>query len=152
MTKRFLVFALVAVMAPVALAQAASKPVAHKLSDKLTLRVLTSNASGAVFSGTIKDKASGLGAVIVNAKGGRDANTNTLTSTAFFKMGSISVKGSVTTAALADGSGFVYSGTARVVGGTGRFKGAKGTLKLAGSATSADPTFQTYTAKGTVTY
>jgi hypothetical protein len=152
MTKRFLLVGLLIVAAGSAVAQAATTPAKHKVSESLAVRVLTSSSTGAVFTGTIKDKALGSGAVIVNAIGAADATTNTLTGTGFFKTGTISVKGSVTTTARADGSGFDYAGTATAVKGTGVLKGVKGKLKLVGSAEAADPAYQIYSATGTLTY
>jgi hypothetical protein len=152
MTKRFLVLGLLILAAGCAVAQAATTPTKHKASESLAIRVLTSSSTGAVFTGTIKDKALGNGAVVVNAVGAADASTNTITATGFFKTGAISVKGSVTTTSRADGSGFDYSGTATAVKGTGVLKGVKGKLKLVGSAAAADPAYQIYTITGTLTY
>ena len=152
MTRRFLVLGLAVLAATAAVAQAATKPAKHKVSDTLVVRVLTSSSTGARFTGTDKDKALGAGAVVVDAKGAADAAVNTLTATAFWKTGSLSVKGSVKTTPRADGSGFDYSGTAKAVSGTGVLKGVKGTLTLVGSATAQDPAFQTYKITGTLTY
>ena len=151
MTRRFLLAAACAcaLFASVAVAHAASK---HKVSETLKVRVLTSDSSGARFTGTDHDKAEGAGAVVVDAKGSAGAAVNTITATAFFKLGSLSAKGSVTTTPRADGSGFDYVGTAKVTGGTGKFKGAKGRLTLKGSATAQDPAYQTYSVTGSVTY
>jgi hypothetical protein len=152
MTKRFLVVGLLILAAGSAVAQAATAPAKHKVSESLVVRVLTSDANGALFTGTIKDKALGAGAVVVNAAGSEQATTNTITATGFFKTGTISVKGSVTTTARADGSGFDYAGTATAVKGTGVLKGVTGKLKLVGSATASDPAYQTYTITGTLKY
>ena len=151
MTRKFLVAAtcLVALVASVAVAHAATK---HKVSETLKLRVLTSDSSGARFTGTIQDKAEGQGAVVIDASGSADATVNTIKGVGFFRLGTIAVKGSVATTPRADGSGFDYSGTATVTGGTGKFKGAKGKLKLTGSATAADPAYQTYTVTGGISY
>lgn len=152
MTKRFLVVGLAVLAATAAVAQAATKPTKHKVNDTLVVRVLTGDANGARFTGTDKDKALGLGALVVDAKGGADSTVNTLTGTAFWKTGSLTVTGSVKTAARADGSGFDYTGTAKAVSGTGALKGVKGTLKLVGSATAQDPAYQTYKITGSLTY
>jgi hypothetical protein len=152
MTKRFLLVGLLIVAAGSAVAQAATKPAKHTVSESVATRVLTSSATGAVFTGTVKDKALGAGAIIVNAVGSAESSTNTITGTAFFKTGTITVKGSVTTTTRADGSGFDYSGTATPVKGTGVLKGVKGKLKLVGSANASDPAYQTYSATGTLTY
>jgi hypothetical protein len=152
MTKRFLLVGLLILAVGTGVAQAAGTPAKHTVSEALSIRVLTSNSTSATFTGTIKDKALGAGAVIVHATGAADATTNAITGTGFFKNGTVSVKGSVTTTARADGSGFDYAGTATAVKGTGVLKGVTGKLKLVGSATSSDPAFQTYTITGSLTY
>jgi hypothetical protein len=152
MTKRFLVAGLLILAAGTAVAQAATTPAKHAVSESLAVRVLTSSSTGALFTGTIKDKALGSGAVVVKAVGAADASTNAITATGFFKTATISVKGSVTTTPRADGSGFDYSGTATAVKGTGALKGVTGKLKLVGSGTASDPTYQTYKITGTLKY
>lgn len=154
MTKRFpLVLAAVCVVwIATTGAYGATSPTKHKVSDTIELRVLTSGPTGAIFTGTVRDKANGAGAVVVSAKSGASSTTNDIAGTGFFKSGTIKVKGSITAMARSDGSGVDFAGTASAVGGTGAFKGAKGKLKLVGSATSQDPTYQTYKLTGTLTY
>ena len=154
MTKRFLLIAACAcaLLGSVAIAQAATKPAKHKVSETLKIRVLTASDTAARFTGTIQDKDQGAGAVVIDAKGAAGATVNAITAVGFFKLGSLSVKGTVTTTPRADGTGFDYAGTAKITGGTGKYKGATGSLKLKGSATSADPQYQTYTVTGTATY
>jgi hypothetical protein len=156
MTKRFLLVAVLAcaLLGSVAIANAGSGrfPVKHKVSETLKIRVLTSNDSGARFTGTIQDKAQGEGAVVIDAAGGADATTNTIKAVGFFRLGTLLVKGSVTTTPRADGSGFDYAGTAKITGGTGKFKGATGKLTLKGSATAADPAYQEYSVTGSAVY
>jgi hypothetical protein len=140
MTRRFVLLAVLAtaLLASAVTANGATKPAKHKMADTLALRVLTSSSTGATFTGTITDKANGPGAVVVRATGGQTATTNAISGTGFFKNGTLKVAGTVVTVPRADG--------------TGTFKKATGTLKLVGSSTSQDPTYQTYTATGTLTY
>jgi hypothetical protein len=151
MIRKLLLLAVVAVslVSGVAVAQAAAKK--HSVSESLAVRVLTSTSTGAVFTGIDKDKALGTGAVVVNATG-TTPNVDTIVATAFFKGGSIKVKGTVTSTSRPDGSGFDFTGKAKAVSGTGVLKGVTGTLTLKGSSTSADPTYQTYKITGSLTY
>jgi hypothetical protein len=151
MTKRFLLMVCLGALAAfTAVAQAATK---HPDSDAIAMRVLQSNSSGAVFTGTAKDKILGAGLVIVKATPtSANSATDNFVATAYFKTGTLTVKGTVTTTTRADGSGFDYKGSAKVTGGTGKVKGAKGSLKIVGSATAADPTYQTYKLTGSLTY
>jgi len=154
MTRRFVLLAVLAtaLLASAVTANGATKPAKHKMADTLALRVLTSSSTGATFTGTITDKANGPGAVVVRATGGQTATTNAISGTGFFKNGTLKVAGTVVTVPRADGTGTDFSGSVKVKGGTGMFKKATGTLKLVGSSTSQDPTYQTYTATGTLTY
>lgn len=151
MTRRILAVGLAVLAVTAGVAQAATKPSKHKISETLALRVLTGDSHGATFTGTGKDKALGIVAYVIKATGSASA-TNKIQGVAFFKDGTIVVKGTVKTTTRADGSGFDYAGTASILAGTGRFKNASGKVKLVGSATSQDPAYQTYTATGTVTY
>jgi hypothetical protein len=154
MTKRLVLVmgTVLVVLGCASVAVGATKPAKHKLTDTMALRVLTSSATGATFTGTILDKANGAGAVVVKATGSQSASVNKVSGTGFFKNGTISVKGSVTTAPRADGTGVDFSGSVKAVKGTGVFKGVTGTLKLVGSSTSQDPTYQTYKVAGSLTY
>jgi hypothetical protein len=135
-----------------AVAYGAAKPTKHAVNETIAVRVLTSTANGATFTGTDTDKAFGTGVLVVKAVGAASATVSKITGTAFFKSGSVTVSGSVTTTPRADGSGSDFSGTAKAVSGTGVMKGVTGTVKLVGSSTSQDPTFQTYKATGTFKY
>jgi hypothetical protein len=135
-----------------AVAYGAAKPTKHAVNETIAVRVLTSTANGATFTGTDRDKTLGTGVLVVKAVGAASATVNTITGTAFFKSGSVTVSGSVTTTPRADGSGSDFSGTAKAVSGTGVMKGVTGSVKLVGSSTSQDPTFQTYKATGTFKY
>jgi hypothetical protein len=150
MTKRFAVLAavLVALVTSVAVAHAATK---HSVNDTMNLRVLSGNASLIVYTGTIKDKAQGEGAVVVRVTPGSQPGVFNTSATAFFKKGTITAKGSNTSTMQPDGS-TVYAGSVKATGGTGATKGATGTLKLTGSSTAADPTYGVYKLTGKLTY
>lgn len=154
MTKRFVLVLAAALVLSVsgAVAYGAAKPTKHAVNETIAVRVLTSTASGATFTGTVKDKALGAGALVVKATGAASATVNKIAGTAFFKAGSVTVSGSVTTTPRADGTGSDFSGTAKALRGTGVMKGVTGTIKLVGSSTSQDPSYQTYNATGTFKY
>jgi hypothetical protein len=150
MTKRFLVVAscLLALAASAAVAHAATK---HKVSDTMKLRVLSGNASVIVYTGTIKDKFQGDGVVVVRVTPSKTPGTFNSAGTAFFKKGTVTVKGSNTATANADGS-TTYAGSVKATRGTGALKGVTGTVKLTGLSTSADPTYAEYKLTGSLTY
>jgi hypothetical protein len=154
MAKRFLLVAgaLLAVLALAATATGATKATKHKVSDTGTQRVLQSNGNTLTITGAITDKAGGQGAtraqVVVS-----QANPNNLTvdATAFFKKGSVTVRGPIVATPQPDGSA-TYAGTVTAVGGTGIWKGVRGKLAFNAVQPAQDATLTTYTLKGTVTY
>jgi hypothetical protein len=75
-----------------------------------------------------------------------------IVATGYFASGTVTVNGDVVTTVRHDASGFDYSSSARVVDGTRRFKGATGRLKLVGSSTHTDASYQTWKVTGTLTY
>jgi hypothetical protein len=81
MTKRFLLVGLLIVSAGATVAEAATKPAKHAVTESLAVRVLSSDSTGALFTGTIRDKAMGAGAVVVKATGGQQATTNSISAT-----------------------------------------------------------------------
>jgi hypothetical protein len=153
MTKRFLLVAIAAlsVFAGSTVAQGATKPTKHTFTTTLKARVLTSSASGAVYTGILSGSY-GEGSVIIRVTAGATAGTFNTAATAFYKGGAIVAKGSNTATARTDGSGTDYTGSVKAVKGTGIYKGVTGTVKLTGSSTSADPTYGVYKLTGTLTY
>jgi hypothetical protein len=151
MAKKYLLVATCAcaLIGPVAVAQAAAKK--HSLNDAVSARVLTSNSKLIVYTGTIKDKVNGAGAVVTQSTPTSTAGKVNQMVEAFFKNGSLTLKG-VTNATTDPGGNTTYTGTLKAVSGTGAFKGVKGTVKLTGAATSADPTLAAFKATGTLTY
>ena len=150
MTKRVMLYltCALALVASVSVAQAASS---HSVKDTMKLRVLTGNANLVIYTGTVQDSAQGAGVVVVRVTPAAAANTVNTLATAFFKKGTVTFKGSNTTAAQPDG-GTVYAGTTKAVSGTGALKGVTGTIKIKGSSTAADPTYGTYTLTGALKY
>jgi hypothetical protein len=149
MTKRFAVLTfVVALFASVAVAHAASK---HSVNDSMQLRVLSANSKVIVYTGTIKDKSQGAGAVIVQVTPSSKAGVFNTVATAFFKKGTLTTKGSNTSIAQPDGS-TAYAGSVKATGGTGALKGVTGTVKLTGTSTAADPTYGVYKLTGSLTY
>jgi hypothetical protein len=153
MSKRFLLVAVAAlsILAGASVAQGASKPTKHKVTITAKARVLTSSATGAVYSGQLTGTY-GAGAAIIKVTAGQTQGTFNLAGTAFYKNGSITGTGSNTATPRADGSGTDYAGSLKITKGTGIFKGATGTMKLTGSSQAADPTYGVFKLMGTLTY
>ena len=150
MTKRSAVLGavVVAFAMSVAVAHAATK---HAVNDSMKLRVLTGGPSLIIYTGTISDKAQGQGAVVVRVTPGSKAGVFNTQATAFFKKGTVTVKGSNTSTTDANGD-TQYAGSVKAVGGTGVLKGVTGTVKLTGSSVKEDPTYGIYKLTGSLTY
>ena len=150
MTKRFSIVAacLAAFVMSVAVAQAATK---HAVNDGMKLRVLNGSANLIVYTGTIKDKFQGEGAVVVRVTPSKTPGTFNTLATAFFKKGTVTVKGSNTSTTRPDG-GTDYAGSVKAIGGTGVMKGATGTVKLTGTSPADDATYGDYKLTGSLTY
>jgi hypothetical protein len=141
------VAALLASYVPVA--DAASK---HAFSGTLKARVLTSSPSLVVYTGIISAKGLGEGTVVIRVTPAQAPNTFNTVATAFFKKGSVTTKGTNTSTTDPATNNATYSGNVKAVGGSGMFKGATGTVNLSGTSPGADPTYGTFTLKGTLTY
>jgi hypothetical protein len=141
------VAALLASSVPVA--DAASK---HAFSGTLKARVLTSSPSLVVYTGIISAKGLGEGTVVIRVTPAQAPNTFNTVATAFFKKGSVTTKGMNTSIIDPATNNATYSGSVKAVGGTGIFKGAAGTVSLSGTSPGTDPTYGTFTLKGTLTY
>jgi hypothetical protein len=151
MTKRLVavVACVAALVAATTVADAASK---HTFSATLNARVLNSSQSEIVYTGIVSGKGLGEGAVIIHVTPAQAANTFDSTGTAYFKRGTLRFKGTSTTATDPATNNATFDGTAKPTGGTGDLKGVKGTVKLTGSSQGSDPTFATFTLKGSLTY
>jgi uncharacterized protein (DUF2147 family) len=151
MTKRLtIVAACVAalVASSVTAADAASK---HAFTATLKARVLTSSPSVVIYTGVVNAKGLGEGSVVIRVTPAKAANTFNTVSTAFFKNGSLTAKGT-NTSTTDPANNATYSGTVKAVTGTGILKGAKGSVKLTGTSPGTDPTYGTFALKGTLTY
>ena len=151
MTKRLMAIAacLVAFVTAATVADAASK---HAFTGTLNARVLSSSQSEIVYTGILTGKGLGEGAVIIHVTPAQAANTFDSTGTAYFKRGTLRFKGTNTQTVDPATNNATYDGTVKAVSGTGVLKHAKGSIKLTGSSTGADPTYGTFNLKGSLTY
>ena len=150
MTKLFLVFAVcaTAVAGSMATAQAATK---HTLNDQVKARSLTGNSKLIIYTGIVEDRAFGEGSVVIRSRPSKTQGVLNQVSVAYFKNGSITLKGTTESSTSASG-GITYKGSAKATAGTGAFKHVKGGIKIYGAASAADPAFANLTVKGTLTY
>jgi uncharacterized protein (DUF2147 family) len=151
MTKRIMIVAACVaalVASSVTVADAASK---HAFSATLKARVLTSSPSVVIYTGTINAKGLGEGSVVIRVTPAKAPNTFKTISTAFFKKGSLTAKGT-NTSSTDPANNATYSGTVKAVSGTGILKGVKGSVKLTGKSPGTDPTYGTFALHGTLTY
>ena len=154
MTKRFLLAcaAVLALLAFAAVASGAGKATKHKISDAGTQRVLQTNGSTLTVTGTIHDKVGGDGATTATVTVPQATPNNLIVNaTAFYKKGTVTVRGTIVATPQPDGSA-TYAGTVTATSGTGIWKGVRGKLTFTGTQTAQDQTLTTYTLAGTVRY
>ncbi|HYZ27444.1 MAG TPA: hypothetical protein VE570_00190 [Thermoleophilaceae bacterium] len=151
MTKRLIAVAacVAAFVTAATVADAASK---HAVSGTLNARVLTSSQSEIVYTGIITGKGLGEGAAIVRVTPAQAANTFNSSGTAYFKRGTLTFKGTNTSTVDPATNNATFAGTIKAVSGTGALKGVKGTINLTGSSLGSDPTYGTFTLKGSLKY
>jgi hypothetical protein len=154
MTRRFLLVAIAALsmLAAAGVAYGAGKATKHKVSSVGAQRPLSDSNGHSLLAGRITNQDYGEGATVARvAASTTDSDNLTVTATAYYKAGSITVKGPTVATPERDGSA-TFNGTLKAVSGTGVFKGVKGSLIYKGAQTAADPTLINYTLKGTLTY
>src|SRR4051812_13652319 len=150
MTRRFLML-LTCAAALAAFVPAAHAAKAHKLTDTIQARSLLATNGAFVYTGIVKDKLNGEGALIVRSKPASTAGVLDQVSTVYFKKGSVTIKGTSKSTINSDNS-ITYVGQGKATAGTGAFKGVKGSIKLSGSAPGDDQPFVTLKVTGSLTY
>ena len=150
MTKRFLLVAacVCALFGTVTVAYAASL---HKVNAGVQARVLTGSAKEVVYTGKVKDKSLGAGAVVTSSKPTSTAGKFNQTVDAYFKNGTIRFTGTTQATTEADNS-TSYTGSLKASSGTGAFKKVSGAVKLIGAAPSDDATYATFKVTGSLKY
>jgi hypothetical protein len=131
-----------------ATAHAAAK---YTLNDQVKARSLTGNSKLVVYTGIVEDNKFGEGTVVIRSRPSKTQGVLNQVSVAYFKNGSITLKGTTESSTSASGS-ITYKGSAKATAGTGAFKHVSGNIKIYGAASSADPTLANLTVKGTLTY
>ncbi len=153
MRKRLLAMVVVALsaLAVAGLAYGAGTAKKHKVADKVQMRILSGGAKAVIYTGTIKDKSQGAGALVASVIPAKTAGDFTFTATAFFKNATVTVSGTNKAVTDADNNA-TYTGSGKATSGTGLMKGVKGAVKLNGTSPGSDPTYATLTLTGSFTY
>ena len=152
MLKRLAPLALVAGL--LMLVFATTAPAGGKRSYQLDATVkqalVEQTSNGNRYAGRITGRPAGRGASLLLARAGSTQGEIIHTATAFYRRGTIRVRGTNTAVIQPDGS-VVIQGSGNFVGGTGRFKGARGTYTVTGTQ-PAGSNVQTLEIEGTVRY
>ena len=108
------------------------------------------DSRGNHYAGRITGRPGGTGATLLVASPGSTPGTIDVRGTAFYRRGTIRLRGTNTATAQPDGS-FTFQGSGTITGGTGRFKGARGSVTFSGTQPANDPV-QTFEIDGTIRY
>jgi hypothetical protein len=118
---------------------------------KAQLRVLRSDQSAILWSGTIQDRTLGRGAVVLRAVRTDRNDTFRVSLTVFTQKGTLDAAGSYTWGIEEDGR-FTYAGSIKSTHGSGAFSHARGNLTLSGGTPPDDPNFVEHNLRGWLTY
>lgn len=149
--KRRLILCALLVFAVAATTAGAATPTRHLVRGEAQLRVLQSDQSAILWSGTIQDRTLGRGAVVLRAVRTDRDDTFRVSLTVFTKKGTLDAAGSYTWSIQEDGR-FTYAGSIRSTHGSGAFSRARGKLRLVGMTPPDEPTFVVDDLRGWLTY